>query len=367
MIARLARAGVNAFHCLAFRMKRCNYKQEGDDTHSPFVGHDPSKPLNEAVLAQWDGWFNELEDAGINLHFEIYNDATDVELLGWKLDAAGNLHPDEERFITALVRRFKHHKNILWGIEESGNKLPRARTAHFKKIGETIARADNYRHPIVASFVVPNDPEGDFPKDGATTDDYAGDPHIRVITWLHVVPHGKDYEKQHQEYLRYARMDRHRFVAMKNETFRHPRDGEASRRYLWACAMTGLHTLEAYHHAGGSRPASDATLRDDARIRHFMEQTDFYRMHSDDALAASGTRWVLAAPGESYIAYSYDSTTSLGLKQVPVGSYKLLWFDPISGKFVEEDAKVASTGAVSWAKPATFGPEVAVYVRRVDR
>ncbi len=42
----------------------------------------------------------------------------------------------------------------------------------------------------------------------ATSDDYVGDPHIRVVTWLHVVPHGTDYEKQHQEYLKYAQLDR---------------------------------------------------------------------------------------------------------------------------------------------------------------
>lgn len=73
----------------------------------------------------------------------------------------------------------------------------------------------------------------------ATTDDYAGEPHIRVVTWLHVAPHGKAYEQQHRAHLRYSQKDRHRFVAMKNETFRHPRQGEQSRRQVWACAMSG--------------------------------------------------------------------------------------------------------------------------------
>ena len=292
MITRMAKAGVNAFHCLIFRMQRCNFKQEGDDTHSPFVDHDPSKPLNEAVLAQWDGWLTEFERAGINVHFEFYNDATDVELMGWKLDAAGNLHPEEQRFIAGIVGRFKHHTNILWGIEESCNKLPRERTAHFKQIGQVIAQADNYHHPIVASFVVPTDPAGDFPKDGVMPDDYVRAPNIRVVTWLHLVPQGKDHEKQHQEYLRYARMDRQRFVTMNNETFHHPRAGEQSRRYMWSCAMTGLHTLEAYHHAGGPRPSNDGTLRDDGFVRRFMEQPS--SMHgSQDELATGSTRWVL--------------------------------------------------------------------------
>ena len=369
MIARMARSGVNAFHCLIFRMQRCNFKKEGDDQHCPFVDHDPAKPLNDAVLAQWEGWLTELERAGINVDFELYNDATDVELMGWQLDAKGNLHPDEHRFVTGIVNRFKHHKNILWSIEESCNKLPRARTAHFKKIGEVIAKTDNYHHPIVQSFVVPGDPEGDFPKDGVTTDDYAGDPNIRVITWLHVVPNGKDYEKQHAAYLQFANLDRKRFVAMKNETFHHPRNGVESRRYMWSCAMTGLHTLEAYHHAGGvpknpKYATEDATLREDGLLRRFMEQTDFYQMSSNDALAAGSTKWVLARPGESYIAYTYDYWGPMGLKSVHAGTYDLLWFDPQSVAQVEQKSVPVKTSSPSWSKPATLGNEIALYLKR---
>ncbi len=78
-------------------------------------------------------WLGEMEAAGINLHFEFYNDATDVERSAGSSTAAGNLHPDEARFIAGIVERFKHRKNLLWGIEESSNKLPRARVAHSRK------------------------------------------------------------------------------------------------------------------------------------------------------------------------------------------------------------------------------------------
>ena len=148
IIKRIAASGSNAFHCQIFRMQRCNIKREGDDTHCPFVNHNPSQLLNPAVLEQWEGWLTEFERAGVNVHFEFYNDATDVERMGWKLDAAGNLHPEEHRFVAGIVERFKHHKNLLWGIEESCNKLPRERTAHFKKLGELIAQTDNFHHPI---------------------------------------------------------------------------------------------------------------------------------------------------------------------------------------------------------------------------
>jgi hypothetical protein len=357
----MARAGVNAFHCQMFRMKRCNFKDEGDDTHCPFLGHDPAQPLNEAVLDQWDGWLRLLEEKGIAVHLEFYNDATDVERMGWVLDAAGNLHADEHRWIEGIVRRFRHRKNILWGIEESANKLPAARTPHFRKIGEVIARADPHHHPIVQSFVVPNDPEGDFPPGGILTDPYVGDPHIKVVTWLHVVPKGEDLERQHQEYLRYRARDAANFVVMKNETYHHPRQLPLSRRYMWSAAMAGLHSLEAYHWADKT---PEGILRDDGRISAFMERTDFHRMKPRDDLAAGSTRWVLANPGRSYIAYTYGYSGPMGVKGMTAGTYDLTWFDTVDGRTTAQSGVAVSPGDVTWSKPDALGLEIALYVRR---
>ncbi|MEM1304942.1 MAG: hypothetical protein AAGG46_08595, partial [Planctomycetota bacterium] len=361
MIERIAKSGANAFHCQMTRMRVCNFKDEGDDTHTPFIDHDPAKGLNPAVLDQWDTWIGMMEERGIMLHFEFYNDATDVEMIGWKLDAYGNLHPDEKNWIEGIVNRFKHRKNILWGIEESVNKLPGNRTTHFRKIGELIAATDEFNHPIVQSFVVPDDPDGDFYEGGVMSDVYRGDPNIRVVTWLHIVPHKRDYEAQHREYLKYRELDGGRFVVMKNETFNHPRKGRPSRIYMWSCAMTGIHTLEAYHNAEKS---DDATLRQGGIISEFMEKTDFYRMAPRDELAAGETKWVLADEGSSYIAYSYACNKKLGVQGVPAGAYDLLWVDTETGDMIKQPGIEHLGGDAAWTKPEGIGLEVAVYARR---
>jgi CubicO group peptidase (beta-lactamase class C family) len=361
MIQRLIDARVNAFHCQMFRMQRCNYKNEGDDQHCPFQNHDPSQPLSEAVLDQWDRWLSLFEAGGIYVHLEFYNDATDVDRIGWALGRDSRLHPDEHRWITGIVHRFKHHRNILWGIEESCNKLSRAHTPRFKKIGEAIAAADDHHHPIVQSFVVPNDPEGDFPPDGLTTDDYLDDPHIRVITWLHLTPHGDDFERQHREYLQFYQRDSGRFVVLKNETFHHPRERTASRRYVWSCAMTGTHTLEAYHNL---LRVTDDVLADDGRLCQFMAETNFHRLAPSDGLAAADTHWVLADSGRQYVAYSYDCRGSLGLRQMPAGDYELKWFDTVSGEWALEQGVTVPGGQTTFAKPASLGNEVALLVTR---
>jgi hypothetical protein len=361
MIKRMVQAGVNAFHCQMFRMRVCNIKDEGDDTHGPFVDHDPSKPLDPELLDQWDRWLGLMEKSGIVVHLEFYNDATDVERMGWILDSDGNLHPHEQRFIEGVVKRFKHRKNILWGIQESCNKLPAERTPHFKKIAEVIAQADNHNHPIVQSFVVPNDPEGDFPEDGITSAPYLGDPNIRVVTWLHVPPHREDLRRQHAEYLHYRNRDAGNFVVMKNETYHHPRGHSLSRRYMWSCAMTGMHTLEAYHHADDS---PDSILRDDGRINAFMELTNFHKMQPRDDLAAGSTMWVLASPGDSFIAYTYDYRGSMGLRNITSGTYDLLWYDTETGRTVRREGVFVSSGEAKWTKPESLGSEVALYISR---
>ena len=362
IIDAIGKSGANAFHFQMTRMRRCNIKDEGDDTHGPFIDYDPSKPLNEKVLDQWDGWLDALEERGVIVHLEFYNDATDVERMGWTLDANGNLHPDEKRFFEGIVKRFKHHKNIIWGIEESCNKLPRARVAHFKKISQLIAETDDRNHPIVHSFVTADTLEGDRHPDGVMSGDYRDDPHIDIVTWLHVPPHGEDYEAQHRAYLKYAGIDSDRFIVMKNETEYHRIDRTTSRRQTWACVLTGMHALEAQHNA--TRRDGRERIVDDGKVVAFIEQTDWHTMNPHDHLAAGSTKWVLANPGSSYIAYTYDYSGPMGIKGMTAGSYELTWFDTVSGDQVIQTGIPVPSGDVIWSKPESMSNEIALYVCR---
>ncbi|MBN2313224.1 MAG: hypothetical protein JXM79_04800 [Sedimentisphaerales bacterium] len=362
IIDTIGTSGANAFHFQMTRMRRCNIKDEGDDTHCPFIDHDPSRPLNEKVLDQWDTWLGALEEREIIVHLEFYNDATDVERMGWTLDENGNLYPDEKRFIEGIVKRFKHHKNIIWGIEESCNKLPRARVAHFKKISQLIAEVDNHHHPIVHSFVTAETHEGDMHPDGVMSGDFRDDPHIDIVTWLHVPPHGKDYEAQHRAYLKYAGMDGDRFIAMKNETEYHRIDRTTSRIQTWACVLTGMHALEAQHNP--ARRDGRERIVDDGKAVTFMEQTNWYTMKPHDELAAGSTKWVSANPGNSYIAYTYNYSGPMGVKDMNAGSYDLLWFDTVSGNQVIQSGILVSEGDATWNKPESIGNEIALYIER---
>ncbi|MEM1063383.1 MAG: hypothetical protein AAGJ97_13740, partial [Planctomycetota bacterium] len=76
------------------------------------------------------------------------------------------------------------------------------------------------------------------------------------------------------------------------------------------------------------------------------------------------TRWVLARPGESYIAYSYESAGTLGLKSMAAGRYDVSWLDTESGQIAERSAVQVDGGDTAFAVPEGMGREVVVYVRR---
>ena len=150
--------------------------------------------------------------------------------------------------------------------------------------------------------------------------------------------------------------------ATKNETYHHPRRGARSRRYMWSCAMTGMHALEAYHHA--DRASDENTLRDDGRINTSMEQTDFHKMKPREDLAAGSTKWVLANPGDSYIAYTYNCSGPMGLRSMIAGTYDLKWYDTVDGDMVLQTGVSVSSGDATWSKPDSIGSEVALYIKR---
>jgi hypothetical protein len=104
-------------------------------------------------------------------------------------------------------------------------------------------------------------------------------------------------------------------------------------------------------------------LEADGHVARFMEQTDFHTMRPSDSRAAQSTKWVLAGP-DSYIAYTYAYEGAMGLKDVRAGNYRLLWMDTVTGETVTVDHVTVGGGDAAWQKPAEFGNEVALYVKR---
>lgn len=148
---------------LAFTGANCIYLQavrfhggDGDRTHNPFLDNNPAKGLNPKVLDQWEGWFAEMDRRGIVVAFFFYDDSARI----W--DTGDRVGPAEERFIRALVDRFRHHRNLIWCVaEEYQEAYSRERVS---RIAAVIRAADQHRHPIAVhqlnglAFHFPDDP-----------------------------------------------------------------------------------------------------------------------------------------------------------------------------------------------------------------
>ena len=119
--------------------------------------------------------------------------------------------------------------------------------------------------------------------------------------------------------------------------------------------MTGMQCLEAYHHAERGDEDSLNALRDDGRITTFMEQTDFHKMKSRDDLASGSTKWLLANPGNSYIAYTYNYSGPMGVKGMTTGSYDLMWFDTVDGDTVHQAGISVYSRELILSKPDSIG------------
>jgi hypothetical protein len=367
IIKKLAGTGANTFHVLAMRDSRYNLEPgNGAPDCNPFVDSDISGKLDDDILNQWEGWLDEMETAGLNVLFNFYNDFDDYEeKADWKLDAQGNLYPQEKYLIETLVNKFKHHKNLIWALEESCNKISRAKQQRLKKVAELVARTDNFHHPIAQMFQVLYYDEVHPDKVGP--EDYVNDPCVKMMTWGHYSTKAKGLppvEQYYEELVSHWREAAGRYVLLNTEVDKHPNVGAASRLYSWTAAMANMYTANAYHRPDKTYVPRE-TFLDDGRVRAFLEQTDFYRMTPRSDLKNGSTRYVLASNAGSYIAYSDHAVQDMGIRNMQVGTYLLRWFDTTNGSMIEQVVAVTA-GDQAWPRPKEVGPETALYIKRLD-
>ncbi|NOY96795.1 MAG: hypothetical protein GXO81_10585 [Chlorobi bacterium] len=329
-----------------------------DDKHNPWVAQNPAFGLNPDILDQWEIWFSEMDKNGITIYFFIYDDAINVgEQLGWTMDDDGNLHPGERQFIQEIVNKFEHHKNLIWCIMEEGQEIGKNWDLHISKIAEVIRKTDDYYH-VIASHQLPGNVF--FHADDLNIDQFAIQSNWET---------GATPDSVHNWLVNTWNMAEGRYNLNMAEDRTHKNlskiaDREAIRKRSWAMAMAGSYVM-VFGMDIVNTP--EEQLQDCRRLQDFFESTDFNRMAPHDDLKFAGTQYVLAAPGESYIAYSSKNSEKIWLRELPEGKYNLKWFDCITGNSAEEKDIGIKNGNHSWEKPAGFSDEVALYITRSNR
>ncbi|TET37104.1 MAG: hypothetical protein E3J72_06610 [Planctomycetota bacterium] len=341
LINKMKGTGANCIYLMAIR----SHGGDGGATENPFEGSDPANPLDQDILDQWETWFTEMDDNGIVIYFFFYDDAINVAgNLGWPL-VGGNLHSREKYFIEGIVNEFEHHKHLIWCVMEEVQEMGADHLAHASKIAETIRTADDNDHLIAVhqlgglTFLFPDDPN---------IDQFA----IQYNESTAALLHSGCLTAWNSANGRYS-------INMSEAAGWGT--GATARQKNWACAMGGAYVM-VYGMDIVSTSVSD--LEDCGRLVSFMESTNFNEMAPHDELAHGGTQYVLAKPGDSYIAYASSLAGEIGLKSMTAGTYYFKWFDCATGTAVEQNDVTVNSGDQTWTTPGGIGAEVAVYINR---
>lgn len=333
LIEKLAGTGANCIYLMAVR----SHGGDGDATHNPFTGHDPSRGLNPAALGQWETWFEKMDANGIVIYFFFYDDSASI----W--NTGGLVGNAERRFIHGLVDRFKHHKNLIWCIAEEYQE--RLSVERVKTIAAEIRAVDDHRHAIAVHKL-----------HGLDFSELADDPTIDQFAIQYNVPTAPEL---HAGLVQAWHDADGRYSLNMSEAAGHG-TGREARLKNWACAMAGAYVMILEMDIE-TTPTAD--LEDCGRLVRFFESTRFNEVNPRDDLAYAETDYVLAKPSECYIAYASDCQGTIGIKNLQSGAYSLHWFDCVTGKIVTEEHRIVD-GDRSWKRPAGIGEEVAVYVER---
>lgn len=345
LINKMIGTGANCIYFQAIR----SHGGDGQADHNPFIDSDPTKNLDTDILDQWETWFTAMDNAGIVIYLFFYDDAIRVSTsLGWPL-SSGNLHSQEAYFIQTIVNRFEHHKHLVWCVMEEVQEMGGDYQAHAKAIAAAIRQADDHDHPIAVHKL-----------SGVTFTEFADDPNIDIFA---IQYNQSTVTQMHTGMLTAWDNAAGRYSLNMSEMKDHGALARPDLRKMnWACAMGGAYVMVLGMDIAGT---STDVLDDCGRLVSFFESTNFNEMSPRDDLAYAGTKWVLAKPGEAYIAYADNLTGNIGVQGMLAGTYDLVWCDIPTGAKQTSQATVNS-GSNEFAKPSGIGSEVAVWIKGAE-
>lgn len=145
LINKLIGTNANSIYLMGIRSRG----GDGSSSHNPFVNNDPYQGMNNAVLDQWETWFDLMDANGITIFFFFYDDYIRVSSsLGWPLDSSNNLHPQEQLYIDTVVNRLEKYRHLIWVVMEEVQEMGSDFVAHAKAIAKRIRQVDDHDHVI---------------------------------------------------------------------------------------------------------------------------------------------------------------------------------------------------------------------------
>ena len=328
-------------NCLYLQAVRTHGGDARDDrTQNPFVDSDPARGIDARILEQWEQWFARMDEHDIVIYFEFYDDGARI----W--DTGDDVGPEEQAFFETLVRRFKHHRNLIWVVGEESEE--RYSTARVQALARVIRQADEHAHPIgnhhqSGTLFKAWRPGGALNHFSMQYNRAGADAHAGAVEAFHRAEG--------------------RYNVIYSESTTAPTDPDGVRRHAWGSAMAGVMPI-LYNLNVTKAPIE--LLAQCRHLQRFFEATDFTTMVPADDLATGATAYVLADAGRSYIAYGERADGALGLRDLPAGRCLVTWLDCRTGARIEETHTFATGGDREFRRPAKMGADSAAWIRFPD-
>lgn len=341
LIQKLADNGGNCIYMIAVR----SHGGDGGADENPFIDSDPTNALDDDILTQWDGWFDEMDAAGIVAMLFFYDDSASIWSTGDSVDA------DEQAFIEGIVDKFAHHTHLIWCVAEEYEEA--FSTARVSNIASVIRNRDPNNHPIAVHQLGTGDNlVFDF-ADDANIDQHAIQHNVATATELNSGMNTA-WDNAAGRYN----------LNMSESADHYTGTSEEARKKSWASAMGGAYVMVLFMFIDDT-PTSD--LADLQRIADFFEGSPLFDLIPDNARAFGDTEYVMAAADDSaFVLYQSARTGDLGVTALPAGDYDLHWLDCVDGDTVDETLTGLSSGDQTFTTPASMGAEVALRVTVVS-
>ena len=321
----------NNINLLTGRGARCTYITA---ILQDFGGGNPgSGAALDAKLDEWEGYITQLENAGIITVFFFFDDSQPL---------TGNW----QEIVDKCVAKFKHHKLLIWSVAEEYQEALSA--AQVSQVAARIKQQDNYNHIVGVHQL------------GGNNFDFLADSNIDMFLMQLNYSTPDDLHNQ----VKNSNANGTKILNMAEASDHAKQTRQNVRLWNWASIMGGASAVQVLWMGRASDPAdwNDPDKYDDcARLMDFMESTRLNETSNHDELARGNTDYVLANPGQVYIAYG-DSGNSLGLN-VQAGTYREKWFDPVDGDWVNQGNQVLAAGDKTFTKPGAIGVEAALYLQ----
>jgi hypothetical protein len=349
---------------------------DGNAFETPFVNNaDPRSGFDAQKIASWRTDLKRLDDAGIILWFNLFDDHA--------VPYGCEYNADYQKYATDMVNQFKDLKHIVWVTQEEyrwtnasqANCSLADNDERQRGLAAAIRSADPV-HPIATHHM--NGQAMAF-GDDANIGVFGQQTSVRSPDLMHDTAGLQGWG----DWVYVMAEDHSWHLDLIDQERTNASGRSLMRQSNWATAMSGgyvmmynsfecANTAKLCNEGPTDSDPTDDMLDDLRRLKLFMESTQFNRMaplfdkNSELTNAKlDGTKYILANQTAGlYILYGNVNTSKLGVRNAPVGSYALNWFDPVSGATVNQTGTVPAGGLASFAKPAGIGSEAVLYMRK---